>query len=127
MSVKGIVASASVDGATDTELFVTFIGEGLAPALKPGQVVVMDNLPAHKTPEVDRLIESAGARVLRLPPYSPDYNPIEMAISKVKTILRSLGERDVGHLFDVIGDVLNRVTPIDARNYIRHCGYSARS
>jgi transposase len=126
MSGKGIVASASFDGATDTELFVTFIEEGLAPALRPGQVVVMDNLPAHKTPEVDRLIESAGARVLRLPPYSPDYNPIEMAISKVKTILRSSGERDVGRLFDVIGEALNRVTPIDAQNYIRHCGYAAR-
>jgi transposase len=127
MSVKGIVASASFDGATDTELFVTFIEECLAPALKPGQVVVMDNLPAHKTPEVDRLVESSGARVLRLPPYSPDYNPIEMAISKVKTILRSLGERDVGRLFDVIGDALNRVTPADAKGYLRHCGYSATS
>jgi transposase len=86
MTVRGIEASASFDGdAADTELFVTFVREGLVPMLVPaGQVVVMDNLPAHKSPQVDRLIASAGARLLlRLPPYSPDFNPIEQAISKV--------------------------------------------
>ncbi len=76
MSVSGIVASASFDGATDTELFVTFVRDALLAVLKPGQVLVMDNLPAHKSPQIDQLVESIGARVLRLPPYSPDLNPI---------------------------------------------------
>lgn len=125
MTVKGMVASASFDAATDTELFVTFVREALVPTLKRGQVVVLDNLKAHKSPEVDRLIESAGARVMRLPPYSPDFNPIEMAISKVKTMLRSLAVRTVGELFDAIGTALAAVTPADAANYIRHCGYAA--
>ena len=125
MTVNGIVASASFDDATDTELFVTFVREALVPALAKRQVVILDNLPAHKSPEVDRLVESAGARVLRLPPYSPDFNPIEMAISKVKTVLRSLAERTVSGLFDAIGTALATVTAEDAANYIRHCGYVA--
>jgi transposase len=125
MTVRGIVASASFDDATDTELFVTFVREALVPMLKKGQVVVLDNLSAHKSPEVDRLIESAGARVMRLPPYSPDFNPIEMAFSKVKTMLRSLAVRTVSGLFDAIGIALAAVTAADAANYIRHCGYAA--
>jgi transposase len=125
MTVRGIVASASFDDATDTELFVTFVREALAPMLKKGQVVVLDNLSAHKSPEVDRLIESAGARVMRLPPYSPDFNPIEMAFSKVKQMLRSLAVRTVSGLFDAIGVALATVTAADAANYIRHCGYAA--
>jgi transposase len=125
MTVRGIVASASFDDATDTELFVTFVREALVPVLKKGQVVVLDNLSAHKSSEVDRLIESAGARVMRLPPYSPDFNPIEMAFSKVKQMLRSLAVRTVGGLFDAIGVALASVTAADAANYIRHCGYAA--
>ena len=126
MTVRGIEASASFDGATDTELFVTFVREALVPTLVPGQVVVMDNLPAHKSPEVDRLVASAGARVLRLPPYSPDFNPIEQAISKVKTILRKLAHRSVDGLFDGIGEALGSISPTDAQHYIEHDGYSLR-
>lgn len=124
MSIDGIVASASFDGATDTELFVTFVREALVPALKPGQVVVMDNLPAHRSPQVDRLIEATGARVMRLPPYSPDFNPIEMGISKVKTVLRTLARRSVDGLFNGIGEALESIHPTDALNYIAHCGYA---
>jgi transposase len=123
MSMRGIEVSASFDDATDTELFVTFVGEALAPRLRRGQVVVMDNLPAHKSPEVDRLIEAAGARVLRLPPYSPDLNPIEQAISKIKSVLKKLACREIDGLFDAIGVALNSITPTDAMNYIRHGGY----
>jgi transposase len=123
MSVHGIEVSASFDDATDMELFVTFVRDALAPHLRRGQVVVMDNLPAHKSPEVDRLIEATGARVLRLPPYSPDYNPIELAISKIKSVLKKLGCREVEGLFDAIGVALNSITPSDALNYIRHRGY----
>ena len=126
MGVGGILASASFDGATDTELFVTFIGEALAPMLKAGQVVVLDNLPAHKSPRVDQLVESVGARVLRLPPYSPDYNPIEMAISKVKTVLRKLAHRSVDGLFTGIGEALQSIRATDALNYIGHCGYATK-
>ena len=126
MSVRGIEVSASFDDATDTELFVTFVREVLAPRLHPGQVVVMDNLSPHKCPEVDRLIEAAGARVLRLPPYSPDLNPIELAISKIKTALKKLACRNVDGLFAAIGTALNSITPIDAMNFIRYRGYSLR-
>lgn len=124
MGVGGILASASFDGATDTELFVTFIGEALVPMLKAGQVLVMDNLPAHKSPRIDQLVESIGVRVLRLPPYSPDYNPIEMAISKIKTVLRKLAHRSVDGLFTGIGEALQSIRAADALNYITHCGYA---
>jgi transposase len=126
MSINGVVASGSFDGATDTELFVTFVREALVPLLKPGQVLVMDNLPAHKSSQIDRLVEATGARVLRLPPYSPDFNPIEMAISKIKTLLRALARRSVDGLFNAIGEALESIRPTDALNYIAHCGYATR-
>ena len=85
----------------------------------------MDNLAPHKSPKVIELIESARARVLLLPPYSPDYNPIEMAISKVKSLLRSDAKREIEPLFGAIGDALAAVTPRDAAAFIGHCGYSA--
>ena len=125
MTVGGMICSASFDGATDTELFVTFVRQALVPTLKPGQVVVLDNLPAHKSPAVQALIEQAGCKLFRLPPYSPDYNPIEMAISKVKTMLRSLARRTVDGLFDGIAAALASVTAADALNFIKHCGYDA--
>ena len=126
MSTRGIICSASFDDATDTELFVTFVGEVLVPMLLPGQVVVMDNLPAHKSPQVDRLIESADARVLRLPPYSPDFNPIEQAISKIKSVLRKLACRSIDGLFDGIAAALQCISPTDALHYIHHGGYLLR-
>jgi transposase len=126
MSCDGIVASGSFDGATDTELFVTFVREAMAPMLKPGQVLVMDNLPAHKSPQIDRLVEAVGARVVRLPPYSPDFNPIEMAISKVKTVLRKLAQRSVDGLFTGIGHALGSIRATDALTYIAHCGYATK-
>jgi transposase len=97
----------------------------VVPHLSPGQVVVLDNLPAHKSPKVDALIESAGARVLRLPPYSPDFNPIEMAISKIKSILRGLARRSINALFEAINQAMAQITAQDAIGFIRHCGYSA--
>jgi len=124
MSVDGIIACGSFDGATDTDIFLTFVREALLPRLKAGQVLVMDNLPAHKSPKVDQLVEATGARVLRLPPYSPDFNPIEMAISKIKSILRNLSRRSVDDLFDGIGEALGSIRPADALNYIEHCGYA---
>src|SRR5688572_33251613 len=109
MTVGGMLTACTFDDAMDTEMFVAFVAfvafveQFLAPRLAPGQVVVLDNLSAHKSPRVDRLVEARGARVLRLPPYSPDLNPIEMAISKVKSLLRKLGRRSVDELIEAIG------------------------
>ena len=124
MSVKGIIASASFDGATDTDMFVGFVAEALVAVLRPGQILVLDNLPAHNSPRIDALVEAAGAFVMRLPPYSPDLNPIEMAISKIKTMLRALAERSVDGLSHGIGESLESIRPIDALHYMEHCGYA---
>ena len=126
MTVHGMLGYGSFDGATDTETFLTFVRDGLVPHLKPGQVVVLDNLPAHKSPKVDELIESAGARVLRLPPYSPDFNPIEMAISKMKALLRKLARRDVPGLLEGVREAMNCITASDARAFMRHSGYATK-
>jgi transposase len=125
LTVDGMLGFGAFDGATDTETFLTFVSDGLVPHLKPGQVVVLDNLPAHKSPKIDALIESAGARVTRLPPYSPDFNPIEMAISKIKSILRKLARRNLDALFEAIDQAINQITAQDAIGFIRHCGYNA--
>ena len=125
MTVNGMLGYGSFDGATDTETFLTFVRDGLVPNLKPGQVVVLDNLPAHKSPKIDALIESAGARVLRLPPYSPDFNPIEMAISKIKSILRKFARRSIDALFEAIDQAIDSINADDAIGFIRHCGYAA--
>jgi transposase len=125
LTMDGMLACGSFDGATDTDTFLAFVRHGLVPNLKPDQIVVLDNLPAHKSPRVDELIASAGARVLRLPPYSPDFNPIEMAISKVKSILRKLEQRTVATLFDAIAQATASITADDAQGFIRHCGYDA--
>lgn len=124
MNAAGTCAACSFDGATDTEMFVAFVGEFLAPQLAAGQVVVLDNLAPHKSPRVDALVEAAGARVLRLPPYSPDYNPIEMAISKMKTLVRKRARRTVDTLYDAIGEATLAITPQDARHFIQHCKYA---
>ena len=125
LTVQGMLGYGTFDGATDTDTFLTFLREGLVPHLRPGQVVVLDNLPAHKSPKVDELVESAGARVLRLPPYSPDFNPIEMAISKIKSVLPKLARRTVDALQEAIGQAVNAITADDALAFIRHSGYAA--
>jgi transposase len=127
LSTKGVVASASYDGGTTAARFVDFVRDRLVPALRRRQVVVLDNLAAHNDRRVDQLIKSARCVVLRLPPYSPDFNPIEHAISKVKTMLRALAKRTVPELFDGIKDALRAVTPADAKAYMEHCGYATKS
>lgn len=124
MTTRGMLAAASFDGATDAMLFQTFVQESLVPALQPGQIVIMDNLSAHKSPEIARLIEAAGARVLYLPPYSPDFNPIELAISKIKSILRKLALRKVDALLAGIEKALKSITPDDAAHYIQFRNYT---
>jgi transposase len=127
MTTAGMLTAVVYDGAVNTDSFVGFVEQFLVPKLQPGQVLVLDNLPAHKSSQVDQLVEAAGARVLRLPPYSPDFNPIEMAISKVKSLLRKEAAREIPQLIDAIGSSLLAVTSSDASNFIRHCGYGATS
>jgi transposase len=124
LSTKGVIASASFDGGTTAAKFVDFITENLIPKLRKGQVVVLDNLAAHNDRRVDELIEAAGCEVMRLPPYSPDYNPIENAISKIKTMLRKLAKRTVLGLFDGINTAMESITVADAKAFIRNCGYA---
>ncbi len=123
MTVRGMTVSATFDGATDADTFVAFVREGLVPTLVPGQVVVLDNLSAHKSSQVKRLVESTGATLVPLPPYSPDLNPIELAISKVKTVLRKLARRSVDGVMTGIGEALGSITPDDALHYIAYRGY----
>jgi transposase len=123
----GPFAAASLVGATDSDVFRAYVREVLAPQLRPGEVVVMDNLAPHKAVGIREAIEGAGAEVRYLPPYSPDFNPIENLWSKVKGKLRSLAARSVDGLHDAIGTALATVTPSDCVGYFRHCGYAATS
>lgn len=124
LSLEGLVACMTVTGATDTPVMVAFTQQVLVPALRPGQVVVMDNLSPHKAPRVRALIEAAGCRLLFLPPYSPDLNPIEQAWSKLKTLLRGVGARTTDALNTALTTLIDAITVADAHGYFRHCGYA---
>ena len=106
-------------------VFVAFTREVLMPELRPGQVVILDNLSPHKADEVRALIEAAGCRLLLLPPYSPDLNPIEQAWSKLKTLLRSAAARTKDALETALTQVIDTITAADARGWFGHCGYAA--
>ena len=120
---SGPFAAATLVGATDSDVFRTYVREVLAPQLRGGDVVVMDNLSPHKAPGVREAIEAAGATLRYLPPYSPDFNPIEPMWSKVKGVLRSLAARSVETLHEAVGTALATVTPADCVGFFRHCGY----
>lgn len=122
--LDGTTACMTVEGATNTEVFRTYVREILLPTLREGDMVVMDNLGAHKNAETIALIESAGAKPVFLPPYSPDLNPIEMMWSKVKSTLRKLEPRDAEALVNAIGTALSMVTASDAIGWFAHCGYN---
>jgi transposase len=124
VTVHGVLAAATVDAATDADVFMTFVRCALVPALRPGQVVVMDNLAAHKVAGVRRLIEAAGCRLVYLPPYSPDFSPIEAMWSKLKQALRTTGARAVAALGEAIDAALATITAADCEGYFRHCGYT---
>jgi transposase len=121
----GPFAAATTVGATDSDVFRTYVKQVLTPQLRPGDVVVMDNLSPHKASGVQEAIEAVGATLRYLPPYSPDFNPIEPMWSKVKGCLRSLAARTVETLHDAVGIALSRITPDDCAGFFRHCGYSA--
>ena len=105
--------------------FRAYVEQALAPDLRAGDVVIMDNLPAHKVHGVREAIEAAGARLLYLPPYSPDFNPIEMAFAKLKALLRAAAARTVPDLFQAIAEALKRFTPNECQNYLVAAGYDA--
>ena len=121
----GLTAPIVIDGAMNGDLFVAYVEQQLAPTLRPGDLVVMDNLSAHKRAAVKTAIEAAGAELRYLPPYSPDLNPIELAFAKLKHLLRSTGQRTVEGLWTFLGQALDVFTATECRNYIRHCGYPA--
>jgi len=120
----GLVAPFTIEGPVDGDAFVAYVERVLVPTLRPGDVVVMDNLSAHKRPRVVELIAAARAAVLYLPPYSPDYNPIEMIWSKVKRLMRTLAARTAEALHEAFGWALAAVTPGDVLGCFRHCGYA---
>jgi transposase len=125
LGARGAVAPWVLDGPINGDAFETYVGKVLVPELKRGDVVIMDNLSSHKRPRVRALIEAAEARVLYLPPYSPDFNPIEKAFAKLKILLRKAAERTVEGLWRAIGRLVDLITPAEARNYFESCGYDA--
>ncbi len=119
----GVKPSMSVEGAVDAKAFEAYVERFLVSHLKRGQIVVMDNLSVHKSKKVERLIEDAGCELLFLPPYSPDFNPIEEAFSKVKGILRKVAARTTEALLEATGRALDAITPQDIRGFYADCGY----
>lgn len=122
--LDGTTACMTIEDATDTEVFRAFVQQVLLPTLRPGDVVIMDNLSPHKNLETVRLLEQAGMRVRFLPPYSPDFNPIEKLWSKVKAALRAAKARTIAALNTAIAAALDSVTPEDAAGWFASCGYS---
>jgi len=118
-----LTAPAVFDGPINGTSFLAWVQQGLVPALHKGDIVVMDNLSSHKVTGVRAAIEAAGAKVLYLPPYSPDLNPIEQVFSKLKTLLRSIAARTVDALWNAIGKLLDSFSPGECSNYLLNSGY----
>jgi len=124
LGIHGVRCSTVVDGAINGDVFEAFVEQVLVPDLRPGDVVIMDNLSSHRRPRVRELIEQASARLVFLPAYSPDLNPIELIFAKAKQLLRSMACRSREALWNAMQSVLDRVTPSDAANCFKHCGYT---
>jgi transposase len=123
MSAEGMGPSLTVEGPTTSVVFETYVEHVLAPTLRRGQVVVMDNLSAHKGERIKELIERWGCQLVYLPSYSPDLNPIEEAFSKIKRLVRKAEARTREALVEAIGSALSAVTSRDGRGFFEHCGY----
>jgi transposase len=126
LRVEGLVAPMVVDGSINGEVFLDWVEKYLSPELKPNDIVILDNLPAHKVDGVAEAINAASAKLRYLPPYSPDLNPIEQLFSKLKSVIRSEAKRTVETLWASIGTIANRITASECWNYIQHCGYRIR-
>ena len=127
LGIEGMRCSTVVDGAVNADVFESFVEQVLVKELRPDDVVILDNLSSHKRERTRRLIESTGAQLLFLPPYSPDLNPIEMIFAKAKQLLRSLACRTREALWELMQSVLDQVTATDALNCFRHCGYTLQT
>jgi transposase len=123
LTTEGVLASMSIESPTDGDVFLAFVEQVLGPQLRPGHLVILDNLAAHKVDGVRRIIESRGALLLYLPPYSPDFNPIEQAWSKLKQLLRGFKARILDQLEPALARAIATITPQDAQAFFRHCGY----
>jgi transposase len=123
MGLEGPTAAMVIQGATDAAVFRAYVKHVLAPVLRAGQIVVLDNLGSHKNAEIREMIEATGASLWFLPPYSPDFNPIEKLWSKVKEFLRSAKARGTEQLYQAVGQALNEVTLEDVRGWFASCGY----
>lgn len=123
LRLSGVTAPMTLNGAMNGAAFLAYVEQVLVPTLTPGDIVVMDNLPAHKPPAIREAIERAGATLCFLPPYSPDFNPIEMAFSKIKALLKKAAARTLTDLWDAIRDAIDAVTPSDCRGFFTAAGY----
>lgn len=124
IGLTGITAPLVLPGAVNGSIFYGYIEQCVVPTLKPGDILFMDNLSAHKVEGIGTLIQACGAHLIYLPPYSPDFNPIELAWSKVKTILRRLKARTFPDLIEALKQALLAITPQDVRGWFAHCGYA---
>jgi transposase len=122
LRTTGLTAPLVVDGAINGDIFTAYVEQVLAPTLRPGDIVILDNLASHKVAGVREAIEARGASLTYLPPYSPDLNPIEQAFAKLKALLRKIAARTVSTLWDALADVLDRFTPQECANYLANAG-----
>lgn len=120
----GLTAPWMIKGAMNKLLFETYVETQLAPTLRPGDVVILDNLSSHKSEKAKAILKAKGAWFLFLPPYSPDLNPIEMAFAKLKAHLRRIGARTIEELWNAVGSICDLYTPEECWNYLRHAGYA---
>ncbi len=123
LTLRGMIAPFVISGPINRLAFEAYVEQVLVPELRAGDIVVMDNLSSHKGPRVREMIEAAGAKLLFLPPYSPDFNPIEMAFSKMKALLRKAAERTIEGLWSAIGGIVDLFTPSECANYFVAAGY----
>ena len=123
LRTDGLTAPLVVDGAMNGDIFRAYVEQVLAPTLKLGDIVILDNLSSHKVTGVREAVEARGATLVYLPPYSPDLNPIEQAFAKLKSLLRKIAARTVSRLWDALGDLLDRFTPQECANYLANAGY----
>ena len=120
---RRLTAPMVTDGPINGEMFLAYVREFLCPTLQPGDIVILDNLSSHKVSGVEEAIRATGATLLYLPPYSPDFNPIEKFFSKLKSLLRKAAKRSIDALWKQIGDLLDTVTPNECSNFFASCGY----
>lgn len=125
LRLTGMMATMVLDGPINRDAFQAYVEQVLVRELRPGDIVIMDNLSSHKGNAIRQAIEAAGARLLFLPPYSPDFNPIENAFAKLKALLRAAAERTVDALWTTIGSLIDRFTPDECANYFAAAGYDA--